>query len=161
MGQPLFMFQLSPSPHLVTYHFTYCQIRIKHHSFSMSTWGVTILSLTPHPDTGKGPFSTRLNPVPKFQHFSIFIHFYTLLIECKKKKNMEELPILLHRLQNSRLGLKTLFCAQVLGPSSCLKRLLTKTGNKALLIEIVLRHIQYSISDTFKCKSLSILYMNI
>lgn len=131
-GQPLFMFQLSPSPHLVTHNFTYYSPRIKHRSSQCQDGVWPALVSQPILKLEKILSPQSSTPVPKFQHFSIFMHLYTLLIRCKKKSGrVANSPT---QIVKTRLGLKILLCAQVLGPSPGLKHLLTETGNKALLI---------------------------
>lgn len=98
----------------------------------MSGWGVTGLSLTAHPETGKDPFSTKLNSsskIPTLLYFHALLHFAYQV--QKKKWTSCQSPT---QIVKTRLGLKILLCAQVLGPSPGLKHRLTETGNKALLI---------------------------
>lgn len=159
-GQPLFMFQLSPSPHLVTHNFTYYSPRIKHRSSQCQdgVWPVLVSQPILKLETILSPHSST--PVPKFQHFSIFMHFYTLLIRCKKKK-VDELPILLHRLQKPDWGWKYFSVPKFLVPALVWSICLLRLEIKLCSFQTVLKHIQFNISDTFKCKSLSTLYMNV
>lgn len=161
-GQPLFMFQLSPSPHLVTHNFTYYSPRIKHRSSQCQDGVWPVLVSQPILKLEKILSPQSSTPVPKFQHFSIFMHFYTLLIRCKKKKwtscqfsytdckNQTGA-------ENTSWSQQYKFLVPVLVWSICLLRLEIKLYS----FQTVLKHIQYNISDTFKCKSLSTLYMNV
>lgn len=101
-GQPLLMFQLSPSPRLVTRNFTHYQPKTKDQS-SQRQDGVRQF-LVSHPIlTLEKVLSTQGSaPVPKFQHISIFTHFYTLLIRRNKKSR--GVASLLHRSQKSAWG---------------------------------------------------------
>lgn len=138
--QPLFTFQLQPSPHLVTSNFTYYQPRMKHHSSQCQDGLWQFLVSQPILTLEKVLSPQGSTPVPKFQLFSIFMHFYTLLIKWGKKKKKKkwrscQFSYTDYKNQTGAETLLRLFWAQVLGPSPGLRHLLTETGNKPLLIQ--------------------------
>lgn len=117
MRQPLFMFQLSSSPHLVTHNFTHCQTQIEHHSSQCKD----------------GVWQFSVWHWKRSSNTSLFSCTFTLLLtDWKKEKKAEELPVLLQDYKN-QTGAENIFCAQVLSPSPGLKHLLTETENKAPL----------------------------
>lgn len=157
-GTTLFMFQLSPSPHLVTRKITYYQPKMKHRS-SQRQDGVWQF-LVSHPiltlEKVLSPQGSTL--VPKFQHFSILTHFYTLPVRSNKK--CRGVSILLHRSWKSDWGWKHSSVPKFLVPGLVWSICLLRLEIKLCSFQIVLKHIQH-ISDTFKCKSLPILYRNV
>lgn len=145
MGQPLFIFHMSPSFHPAPNNLTYYQLRPKWHNSQSYTPSLHL----------KRPFLPK--PQLRFLNSTTLLYFHALFtLRLLGANKGEQFQILLQRLQKSEwdwkcfLVLKFLLLALVWG--ICLLKLEIKFCSS----QLVVNYVQYSILVTVNCKSLFI-----